>query len=33
MRKLLGILAIIGIGAFFYGEYKKVKKNETKIKK
>jgi hypothetical protein len=35
MRKILGVLAIIGIGAFFYGQYQKAQKekNAAKLKK
>ena len=34
MGKQLGFIAIVGLGAVLYGQYKKLKReNETKIKK
>jgi hypothetical protein len=33
MNKLLGIIAIVGIGVFVYSEYKKAQKDNVKLKK
>jgi hypothetical protein len=32
MSKFLGIFAIIGLGAIFYGQYKKAQKEKGKVK-
>jgi hypothetical protein len=32
MRKILGIIAIVGIGALIYGQYKKAQKDKVKVK-
>lgn len=32
MRKLLGFIAIVGIGAIIYDQYKKSQKNKVKLK-
>jgi hypothetical protein len=32
MRKILGIIAIVGIGALIYGQYKKAQKAKVKVK-
>ena len=33
MRKFLGIVAIVGVGALIYSQYRKAKKNKVNIKK
>lgn len=33
MKKILGVLAIVGIGYMIYVQYDKAKKQKTKIKK
>jgi len=32
MKKILGIIAIVGIGALVYGQYKKAQKQQVKVK-
>lgn len=32
MKRILGIIAIVGIGAIVYSQYKKAKKESEKVK-